>query len=240
MASKLSRDPREMWRQASIRRKGGIIGTLLALAVLILALIPGTTGAYQSSVLPNGHLHGKGATLTGTSTDPGNFTFENMQPGVEQSHDFTVTNTGSVPADIWLTFPNKTALSTLNNLGTYGHFRVNVTRGGVVTTIFESSNLNDRGATCGAFSPPGCWPLQSQLQLGSQPLDPSESVTISLEFNYAGKMVNVPPVFNQYPLPAGVWSPTNPNGQTYVDPHDGSGDGLSYAIVLMQTGHAPA
>lgn len=190
-------------------------------------VISGTIGSIQIT------------TSGGIGTNSANFAFSNMLPGVPQTVTVYYQNTGANNEDVWIKFPNVTALSALNNLGTYGE--VHLSANG--TDLFDSANLNDRVATCGPLSPSGCWPLASEYLVASN-VGPTGSGSVSFTFNYAGKMSTQPSAgtttyWNVYPVPAGLYSSSNPNGQTYVNASDSSGNGLPYEIVAVQPGQTP-
>jgi hypothetical protein len=213
--------------------------TLAALAALVIAAT-GMTGAYFSDT-HQGTITGNLGSIKvnpsgGTGADGTDFTFANMLPGVPETATVQFENTGLNAEDVWLVFDNATALSALNNLGTYGE--VHVSNG---HALFDSANLNDRTPTCGAFSPSGCWPLPSRIKVASS-VAPGSGGYVKFTFNYAGKLSNPAAEgapFNAYPVPAGVWSPTNPDGQYTVNAADGTGAGLPYQIVATQEGQTP-
>ncbi|HST13366.1 MAG TPA: hypothetical protein VLJ44_00780 [Gaiellaceae bacterium] len=203
--------------------------TLAALATLVVAAT-GMTGAYFSDT-HQGAITGNIGSIKvtpsgGTGADSTNFTFTNMLPGVPQTATIQYQNTGLDNEDVWLVFNNATALSALNNLGSYGE--VHVSNG---HALFDSANLNDRSSTCGPFSPSGCWPLPSQIKVGSD-IAPGAGGFAKFTFNYAGKLKNPAAEgapFNLYPIP----------GQTTVNAADGSGSGLPYELVATQVGQTP-
>lgn len=167
-------------------------------------------------------------TAGGTGTDSLDFAFSNLMPGVPQTATATYTNSGSGPEDVYVVFPNATALSALNTLGTYGS--VHVLSNG--TEVFGSNNLNDRSSTCGAFSSSGCNPLPGKILLASN-VAPGASGTLKFTFGYASKLATQPPAgttaqFNQYPVA----------GQTTVKDADGSGSGLPYQVVAVEAGQS--
>jgi hypothetical protein len=157
-----------------------------------------------------------------------------MVPGVAQTVSSTCTNDGNIKEDIYVVFDNPTALSALNNLGTYGevHLQANGTE------IFASQNLNDH-ASCppGAGPPPVCAALGSVYLIASN-VAVGNAATMGFSFNYASKLggsgspaIGPPAVWNTYPDPSG--------GQTTVNVADGTGNGLPYKFVAIQAG-APA
>lgn len=179
--------------------------------------ITGTIGSIQ--ITPSG----------GSGAENMNFNFANMLPGEPQTATLTYENTGSNPEDVWVTFPNATALSALNNLGTYGE--IHVVSNGVER--FASANLNDRASTCGAFTPSGCWPLKDKIKLASN-VAPGGRGQVKVTFAYADKLKGQPPAgttayFNAYPV----------SGQTTTNAADGTGNGLPYQLVATQVGQQP-
>lgn len=191
----------------------------------------GTTGAYFSDTNQGAITGTIGSirvdTSGGSGADHANFSFANMLPGEAQTATVSYENNGANNEDVWIVFNNPTALSALNNLGTYGEVHLK----GNDIALFDSANLNDRASTCGAFDPAGCWPLGKQYKVASN-VAPGGSGNVSFSFNYAGKLKTQPDagttaVFNQYP----VDDQQNPNG----DP----GNGLPYQIVATQVGVTP-
>lgn len=215
--------------------------TTLAAVIALAIVATGFTGAYFSDT-HSGAISGTIGSIKitpsgGSGADNTDFTFANLLPGVPQSAVVHYQNTGTNPEDVWLVFPNATALSALNNLGTYGEVHVSVGS----HTLFESTNLNDRVATCGPLKPSGCWPLPAQIKVASN-LGPTASGSVTFTFNYAGKLSDPAAEgqpFNVYPVPAGEYSPSNPDGQTTVNASDGTGTGLPYEIVATQVGQTP-
>jgi hypothetical protein len=189
-----------------------IFGLLVALAVVggLVVFAAHATGAYFSDS-HNGTLGGtvgniKLSTAGGiVGQDQGiDFAWNNMLPGVVYSAPMQVTNTSSSNAeDLYMVFPNLTALSALNQLGTYG--AVTITVNGA--NVFQSTHLNDntvRGNTIG-------WggALPSQLLLASNVPANSGAVSVIFKFEYAAKMTAQEPggLFNQYPVLASAGNP---------------------------------
>lgn len=203
--------------------------TLAALAALVVAAT-GMTGAYFSDT-HHGAITGNLGSIKvtpsgGTGADSTDFTFTNMLPGEPQTATIQYQNTGLDNEDVWLVFDNATALSALNNLGTYGEVHVTTDH-----ELFGSKNLNDRSSTCGPFSPSGCWPLPSQIKIGSN-IAPTAGGFVKFTFNYAGKLKDPAAEgapFNIYPVP----------DQNTVNAADGTGSGLPYELVATQVGQTP-
>jgi len=203
--------------------------TLAALAALVIAAT-GMTGAYFSDTQP-GTISGNIGSIKVTTSGGGgasghDFTFANLLPGEPQTATIQFQNSGRNNQDVWLVFNNATALSALNNLGTYGEAHVSNGH-----ELFGSKNLNDRITTCGTLSPTGCWPLPSQIKVADN-VAPGAGGYVKFSFNYAGKLSNPAAEggpFNSYPVP----------DQYTVNAADGSGSGLPYEIVATQVGQTP-
>jgi hypothetical protein len=222
----------------SIMLKVGAVGTTFAMAGALAIAASGTTGAYFSQT--------KDGAVTGTfgavtlSTSETTFAWTNMMPGEQKSAAVDFTNTGTGPQDFYLVFPNATALSSLNDLGSYGEAHILVD--GVEK--FASKNLNDR-YTCGtpgANGGPEACPVPQKLLLASN-VAKDASNTFTFQFNYAGKLgdanLTATPtrpassggvgVFNTYPAV---------DGQKTIEAGV-TGDGLPYQIVAVQVGQQP-
>lgn len=222
------------------------ISLVLAMTCVIAlgVLGSGMTGAYFSDT-NNGALAGtvgsiQVTTSGGSGADALNFAWENMLPGEVYEQTANFQNTGRNTQDIWLVFPNKTALSTLNSLGTYGAVKITSSDG----AYFYSNNLNDHPADQAALDA-----VPQMVKLASN-VTPTASGWMKFEFQYASKMRTQEPawVFNMYPVvtpgtPASAGWPNDGNqagyGQNFVDPADGSGTGLPFQIVATQPGIAP-
>jgi hypothetical protein len=213
----------------SLKIKGAAIAVSVALLGGTAWLAAGSTGAYFSDT--------HGGTISGTvgsvrvtpygggGASGADLSFTNLLPGEPQTVTESYQNTGADPEDVYIVFNNATALSALNNLGTYGE--VHLSANG--TPLFDSANLNDRVSTCGPLSPSGCWPLAGQYLIASN-LAPGAAGNVSFSFNYASKLKSQgPAAWNSYPVP----------GQNTVNPADGSGSGLPYQIVATQVGVTP-
>ncbi len=222
-----------MRRNLFKKNRSKVVGSLLVLAALFGVLAVGTTGAYFSDT-HDGNITGELGSIRitpsgGSGIDSTNFNFTNMMPGEPQTATLNYENTGSNPQDVWVTFPNATALSSLNNLGTYGEVHIL----GNGTPLFDSANLNDRSSTCGPFSPSGCWPIPNKILVATN-VAPGGTGTFQFTFNYASKLAIQPPVgvtgyFNEFPVV----------GQQVINVADGVGNGLPYRLVATQVGHQP-
>jgi hypothetical protein len=212
-----------------------IFGVTASAAVVLglAAVASGATGAYFSDS-KNGTVSGTVGTVKvitggGTGTNSSDLAFNNLLPGEPQTVTVGFQNTGTGPEDIWVVFQNPTALSALNNLGTYGELHI-ASSG---TQRFDSNNLNDH-ASC----PPGqssptqgpCAALPSKILLQSA-LGSGAAADVSFKFNYAGKLSNAANVSG------GVWNAYPAPGQSTVD--GTSGSGLPYQIVATQVGQVP-
>ncbi|MEC5168897.1 hypothetical protein RCH11_001356 [Glaciihabitans sp. GrIS 2.15] len=212
----------------------------LAASVALLGgtawLASGATGAYFSDTHAGaisgtvGNIHV--ATYGGSGANGTNLAFSNLLPGAAQTVSLNYTNTGSDLQDVFIVFNNATALSALNNLGTYGE--VHLSANG--TAIFDSANLNDHlaPAHCLSFEPSGCWPLKTQYLLASN-VAPGVTGSFSFSFNYPGKLKGQAPVG----APAPMWNSYPLSDQFTTVAGDGSGSGLPYQIVATQHGITP-
>jgi hypothetical protein len=221
-----------------------IIG-LLAAVILVAALVAvasGATGAYFSDT-QNGKFTGTigqikvslsgGSSGSGTLADPFMFNWPNMLPGVVYSQTMTVQNTSADNSeDLYLVFPNLTALSALNSLGRYGAVEILVDG----SIVFQDNNLND-------IPNNGTFGVPAQLLLASN-VGPTQSHVVIFKFEYASFMSTQEPgaVFNLYPVPlTGTQDPRNATGfsQVTVIPADGTGNGLPFRMVATQPGILP-
>jgi hypothetical protein len=98
----------------------------------------GSTGAYFSDT-HSGSITGSIGTILLTTDSPTTISFSNLLPGDPQTVQLNYHNSGSSPEDVYLTFPNLTALSALNNLGRYGH--VEIDSAGAGTPIGEPAPM---------------------------------------------------------------------------------------------------
>jgi hypothetical protein len=164
--------------------------------------------------------------------------FNDLLPGTPQTVTVNYQNTGNSPEDVYIVFPNATALSALNSLGNYGTVHLSSVGSGAVGDVFDSQNLNDNGTSCplGTTSvahPYPCEPLPTQLLIASN-VGPSAGGAFSFNFQYASALSTQAPAgttadWNSYPA----------LGQTTTNPGDGSGNGLPYEIVATQHGITP-
>ena len=199
----------------------------------------GATGAYFSDTQP-GTISGtigcilvtaSGGTPSGQGTSGQNFAFTDLMPGTAQTITVNYQNTCPTNAeDVWITFPNPTALSALNNLGRYGTVHVTSAGAGAVGDVFYSQNLNDNSVTCTPVDPGHCWPLPSQLKVANN-VGPTASGSVTFSFMYASALSS--PLaeggpWNAYPVP----------GQ-FINPGPPTTSGLPYAIVATQPGITP-
>jgi hypothetical protein len=220
-------------RKSKAARIAGFTVALGATASLV-GFAATSTGAYFSDSAPGqisgtvGSIHV--AVSGGSGSTNSNFAFDRLLPGEPQTVTITYTNTGNNPEDVYLAFPNATALSALNNLGTFGQVQVNDAGG---NDVFDSSNLNDNATTCGPFAHTGCWPLPKQLKVDSH-LAPGASDTATFTFNYASKLKGQPPVGS-----TGTWNSYPVASQFTTNSSDGTGSGLPYSIIATQVGQTP-
>jgi hypothetical protein len=225
-------------RKSKIARIAGFTVALGATASLVGFAASGT-GAYFSDSAPGtitgtvGSIHV--SVSGGTGTTNSNFAFDRLLPGTPQTVTISYTNTGNSPEDVFLTFPNATALSALNNLGTFGAVQVNDANG---SDAFDSTNLND-SSSCGpagstsAQFPIACKALPNQIKVDSG-LAPGASATTTFSFGYPSKLHGQAPVGT-----TGVWNTYPVAGQTTVNTNDGISNGLPYSIVATQVGQTP-
>lgn len=223
--------PKSWSRQQKVRAGSLAASILVAIATAIGGVaMTNASFSHTSNGAITGNLGSIQATDSGgTGADGIDYLFKNQLPNEKQTATVHHKNTGKNAQDVWLTFPNATALSALNNLGTYGYIQVTVGN----DVVFTSENLNDRAATCGTFSPSGCWPLPDKVQLASN-LAVGQLVTAKITFKYAEKLTSQ--------LPAGTDAPFNTYpvaGQTTVKASDGTGSGLPIAVVATQRGKTP-
>ncbi len=216
-----------IFRRINPRIAAAVVAILAALGLAIVA--SGTTGAYFEDVKQGGVTGTIGqvkiSTVGGNAVDSPVFTWNNMLPGEPNSLTVKYTNTGTVPEDTYLVFPNLTALSALNNLGTYGAVHISVNG----TEIYANTNLNDKpnNGTSGV-------PAQIKLQNG---LAVGHNGEFTFTFTYADKLGGVQGanhstgggVFNTYPV----------SDQVTVRSGDGSGNGLPFAVAGVQENHLP-
>ncbi len=226
----------------------------------------GSTGAYFSDTHAGG-IAGSIGKIAISPTTSTNISFSNLVPGTAQTVTVDYTNTGTVPQDVWVTFPNATALSSLNNLGHYGSVTVASSGWGSPSggVDFTTTNLDDNSAldACGPLSPAGCWPLPDQVKLASN-VPVGASGTFSFTFEYAPALNNTPATtWNDYPLPGDnglfqtyaaceTYYQTNPlptgdttahqacsDNQVTINAADGTSNGLPFQLVATQVGITP-
>ncbi|MET4702983.1 hypothetical protein [Frigoribacterium sp. UYMn621] len=199
-------------------------------------LASGATGAYFSDTHSGnisgtvGNIHvvpfgGGGATGT-------DLAFSNLLPGVAKTVTLKYKNTGSDNQDVYIVFNNATALSALNDAGTFGE--VHLAANG--TPIFDSANLNDHLSPlhCLTFDPSGCWPLKSQYLLASN-VAPGATGDVSFSYTIAGKYKGQAAAG----AAAAPWNSFPVAGQTTTNSADGTSAGLPYEIVATQHGITP-
>lgn len=231
---------------AAIRARLGKRGALLVTAAVALVgaaiaigITTGNTGAtFQST--ENGNISGTLATVyidaAGGPTSLNLHFAQPMAPDVDQTVSYALVNDGTIRADAWMTIPNLTALSALNNLGTYAYMKI--TFGS--TTVFGSTNLNDHptcppGSTSAAHPEP-CAALPSKLLLKAN-VAPGAGGTVKITFGYRKLKTQPAKGTTVYFNP---WPQTEPgNVQTTVRSIDGSGNGLPFQLVGIQPGVPP-
>lgn len=221
-----------------------LAASMVALVALV-AMATSATGAYFSDSkggAVNGTIGTVNVATSGGSGDNGLvFNWSNMLPGEVYSATANFLNTGAAKQDIWLVFNNKTALSAINSLGTWGAARITSTGG----ASFYSNNLNDHPVDQGTV----CKMIPQMIKVAEN-VDPGAGGSVTFSFQYASKLGgNGPGMFNTFPVvkasntkPGGF--PTNDGAlpgydQYYVNAADGSGTGLPFQIVATQPGIAP-
>ena len=197
-----------------------IIGLLVAVVLVaaMVAVAARATSAYFSDT-NNGQITGTIGDIS-ISTSGGavgvgdgiNFFWDEMLPGVVYTAPINVQNTStSNSEDLWIHLNNLTALSALNQLGTYGAVTIDV--GG--TPVFQSAHLNDNTARGNTIGNGGALPEWVQLATN---VGPTASRAVTFKFAYASKMTQPEPgaKFNHYPVLA---IPGNEylNGDAYWD-----------------------
>ena len=163
--------------------------------------------------------------------------FNNLLPGDPDTVTVNYQNTGNNPEDVYVVFPNATALSALNSLGSYGTVHLSSAGTGSVGDVFDSANLNDNGTSCPVGStsqthPIPCEPLPGQLLIANN-VGPGAGGSFSFSFNYAS-VVSTQPACGWYD--GGLEHLPRQSGQTTTNSSDGTGNGLSYRIVATQHG----
>lgn len=211
----------------SIMLKVGAVGTTFAMAGALAIAASGTTGAYFSETQVGGITGTPGAVHLNTSATT--FAWTNMMPGEQNSAKVDFTNTGTGAQDFYLVFQNATALSALNDLGTYGEAHVSVN--GVEK--FASANLTDHWAdlSVGQAGVPLTHALPAKILLASNVTKDSVN-SFEFDFKYDGRIGNGTSggvgVFNSYPV----------SGQTTKVPGE-TGAGLPFSVVAVQVGQQP-
>jgi hypothetical protein len=188
----------------------------------------GSTGAYFSDT-HTGAITGTIGSIRitpsgGTASADGSLmdlAFNNLLPGDPQTVTVNYQNTGNNPEDVYIVFPNATALSASNSLGNYG-------------TGHLSSNATScpPGSTTVAHPFP-CEPLPGQLLIASN-VGPGAGGVFSFQFNYASALGTQAPVGT-----TADWNTYPQAGLVTTNAGDGSANGLPYEIVATQVGITP-
>lgn len=226
-----------------------LIGLVVALIVVagLVAVAAHATNAYFTGTqygAQTGTIGNIAVTMSGGSGDPNNsgspmvFNWSDMLPGVVYSSAISVQNTSSDSnaEDIYMTFPNATALSALNTLGEYG--AVEILWDG--NLVYENNNLNDipNNGTSG---------LPNQIELKGGVSKDGVVHTVTFKFEYASALYKSEPngVFNAWPITLAMSGGVQDSrylpgfGQVTVKSSDGSGSGLPFNIVATQPGVQP-
>jgi len=235
---------RHLFTKSTKVKCAAIVGTIALLGGTAF-VAAGSTGAYFSDT-HTGAISGTIGSIRvtpsgGTTSSDGSqmdLAFNYLLPGDPQTVTLDYQNTGNDPEDVYIVFPNATALSALNSLGNYGTVHVSSAGTGAVGDVFDSQNLNDNGTSCpiGSTSvahPIPCEPLPSQLLIATN-VGPGAGGSFSFSFNYASALSTQPPVGT-----TANWNTYPQGGQTTVVTSDGSGSGLPYQIVATQPGITP-
>lgn len=215
------------------------------LVLLGTALVCG--GTYVAAASATGRYfdrggNGKSAGTTGavaiavtdaTDNSSTNLKFTGLLPGEMQTVTLNYQNSGTTNEDVYVVFPNETALGALNTLGNYGEVELTSSGSGAIGNVFHSTYLSGSRATCGRFLPNGCWPLLSQYELARN-IEPGAGGSFSFSFAYASAFDAQAPFgttayWNSYPV----------SGQTTGLTSNESGSGLPYKIVATQPGLTP-
>jgi len=223
--------------RTSIAMRMAAVGTAIALAGAMAVIASGTTGAYFSDSKTGGIGGTVGSikvqTSGGTGTNGADFAFVNLTPGDFQTITVAFQNVGTLPQDVYLTFPNGQALHALNNLGSYGEVHITDTAG---APLFDSANLSDGrkfadgSGTCGTLAPTGCWPVPAQLKVASN-VASGGTGSVSFSFRYDKKLSSTGGgAFNSYPLANGEGSTADLAGTPLQY------SGLPIAVVATQVG----
>ena len=213
-----------------------LVGTIVLLGGTFMAASAATN--HDVGVPTHGHDFENTRTILitpsgGTGPSSMNLTFNKLLPGAEQTVTVNYQNSGTSREDVYVVFPNATALSALNNLGQYGAVHLSSAGAGSLGDVFDTTNLSDKLTTCGTFSPSGCWPLLAQYAVARN-IEPMTKGSFSFSFEFASAYSKQAPAGT-----TALWNPFPVTGQTHVVASDGSGAGLPYEIVATQPGITP-
>lgn len=217
-------------------RSTALLATIVAFGTMFVAA-SGAAGLHLSfGSHVRAHEEDRTISITpsgGTGANSTTLSFGRLMPGAAQSLTLYYRNSGNTNEDVWIVFPNATALSALNNLGEYELVQITADGSSALGQVFWSDNLNDHLASCGNFSPSGCWPLGSQYKLATR-LSPSSRGSFTFRFEFAT-------AYNTQPkTPAdSLWNYYPVSGQATVKLSDGVGSGLPYELVATQPGITP-
>jgi len=232
----------------------------VALSATLFAVASAGTGAFLNDT-KSGVVTGTPGTVVvttwgGSGTHGLDLNWDNMLPGVTYSAGANFRNDGSTAQDVWLVFPNKTALSAFNAKGRYAAFGITSSEG----YNFYSNNLNDHPVDQGVPAAPDdriTRGVPQMVQIATN-MAPGAGGSLTFKYQQASGTKVMPPVFNLYPrvtpgTPAGNWWTVPPGDpaawpgdgtqagydQNYANAADGSGVGLPYDIVATQPGIRP-
>jgi hypothetical protein len=205
----------------------------------------GSTGAYFSDT-HTGAISGTIGSIRvtpsgGTASADGSLmdlAFNDLLPGTPETVTVNYQNTGANPEDVWVVFPNATALSALNSLGNFGTVHLSSAGTGAIGDIFDSQNLNDNSTSCPVGStttqhPFPCEPLPNEVLVASN-VNSGAGGSFSFQFNYASALSTQAPVGT-----TADWNTYPQAGQVTTNQSDGTGSGLPYQIVATQHGITP-
>lgn len=215
-----------IFRRINKRVALAVVAILAAVGLAFVA--SGNTSTYFEDVKQGGVTGTIGeisiTTTGGAAVDNPTFTWDKMLPGEYKSLSVDYKNDGTAPQDVYLTFPNLTALSALNSLGTYGEVHVSVNG----TEVYANANLNDKpnNGTTGL-------PAQIKLQEG---LAVDHVGTVTFQFRYADKLGGAQGA-TTHSTGSGVFNTYPTSGQVTVRSGDGTGSGLPFAVAAVQQGH---
>ena len=221
------RDSLKLWRLVTAGATLVIVGSAVGAVPGDADLLPFHHGSNSSNGNREATRDVSISISGGAGSDATDLNFGDLLPGAPQTVTVNYHNTGTTAADIYVVFPNATALSALNSEGNLARVLLASRGNGAVGNFFNSSNLSD-AMSCAKFSPSSCWPVISQYKIASR-MASSTDGSFSMTFAYASAFSQQAPIGS-----VAMWNPYPVSGQTMVLASDGSGAGLPYSIVAMQ------